>query len=308
MHGPAARSIVRRGYGHDRADYSMTVSRPSPTAVLLHPGFLLWIALLVLASLLLSAREAASEVLLKRVDGTDMAVEVLGQAGPVVVFESGLGQDMRSWDEVARPLSRGMRVVLYDRWGVGRSAARDRSVPVLASTVADQLAQLLRAINAPAPYILVGHSLGGLYVQSFARRYPHDVGAVVLIDAASPLEPPGVFVSTVPPKAGSIEAAEEAGVAPSVAEMLAGPAFPPVPLIVLAATNHGDTPEREALWHEVQARTAMLSPKGRLEVVEGAGHFIQKERPGAVISAVLEAARTVGANVSGCPAGSSTQR
>jgi hypothetical protein len=52
----------------------------------------------------------------------------------------------------------------------------------------------------------------------------------------------------------------------------------------------------------------MLSPKGRLEVVEGAAHFIQKERPGAVISAVLEAARTLGAKVSGCPAGSATQR
>ena len=55
-------------------------------------------------------------------------------------------------------------------------------------------------------------------------------------------------------------AIEEAGFAPSAAVMLAGPPFPPVPLIVLAATDHGVTPEREALWQEVQAQTAALSP------------------------------------------------
>ena len=69
--------------------------------------------------------------------------------------------------------------------------------------------------------------------------------------------------------------------------MLAGPPFPPVPLIVLAATDHGVTPEREALWHEVQAQTAALSPRGRLQVVPGSGHFIQNDRPEVVIDAVL---------------------
>ena len=71
--------------------------------------------------------------------------------------------------------------------------------------------------------------------------------------------------------------------------MLAGPGFPSVPLIVLAATDHGVTPELEALWQEVQARTAVLSPNGRLVVVEGSGHFIQGDRPQVVIDAVLDA-------------------
>ena len=96
------------------------------------------------------------------------------------------------------------------------------------------------------------------------------------------------------PNPGSIEAAEEAGFAPSVKAMLAGPPFPPVPVIVLAATNHGDTPEREALWRETQARTAALSPKGQLRIVDGSGHFIQIDRPQAVVDAVLEALRQTG--------------
>ena len=103
-----------------------------------------------------------------------------------------------------------------------------------------------------------------------------------------------MFGSTVPPNPSSICAVEEAGFAPSAAAMMAGPPFPPVPLIVLVATEHNVTPELEALWQEVQARTAALSPRSRLCIVEGAGHFIQNDRPQIVIEAVLEAMREAG--------------
>jgi len=58
---------------------------------------------------------------------------------------------------------------------------------------------------------------------------------------------------------------------------------------VLAATDHGVTPQPEALWQDVQAQTAPLSPKGRLAIVQDSGHSIQNDRPGVVIAAVLEA-------------------
>jgi pimeloyl-ACP methyl ester carboxylesterase len=236
---------------------------------------------------------------------TQLAYRLQGDAGPTVVFESGQGLGMASWERVAPRLAACARVVVYDRAGVGASPARPNNLPVMADSVADDLARLLRAIGASPPYILVGHSLGGLYVQAFARRNPGDVAAVVLVDAASPLEPPGVFVSTAPLAPGSISAAEEAGVAPSEAALLAGPPFPPIPLIVLAATDHDDTPQREALWQEVQSRTAALSPKGHLEVVNHSGHFIQIDRPDVVYAAVLEAARLSGRMLSGCPASGS---
>ena len=226
-----------------------------------------------------------------RIGETEIAFEKLGHAGPVIVFESGLGQDMRHWEAVAQPLAAWARPVLYDRPGIGRSGPRDGIRALLASTVADQLHALLHAIDAPRPYILVGHSLGGFYMQAFARKYPQETAALVLVDSASPFEPPGVFSSTVPPIPESIMAIEEAGFAPSAAVMLAGPPFPPVPLIVLAATDHGVTPEREALWQQVQAQTAALSPNNRLVIVPGSGHFIQSDRPQVVIDAVLEAMR-----------------
>jgi pimeloyl-ACP methyl ester carboxylesterase len=250
--------------------------------------------------LLLAACGAAGDVRRARVGDADIAYATFGRAGPVVVLESGLGEDMREWRAVAQALAPCARVVTYDRPGIGRSAPRPDVAPVLAGAVARELAELLRTLGMPPPYVLVGHSLGGLYVQAFARAMPGDVAAVVLVDASSPLEPPGVFVSTVPPQPGTIAAAEESGVAPSVASLLSGPPFPPVPLVVLAATDHGDTPAREALWRDVQARTAALSPRGRLVIVEGTGHFIQADRPAAVVDAVLQAAREAGADVAGC--------
>ena len=261
------------------------------------------VSCLVMAVLcVFAASVAATQVTMKRVGGEEMAVRILGNSGPWIVFEAGLNEGIETWEQVAPALAACARVVLYDRLGIGRSAPRPAHGPVLASAVADRLMRLLAAIDATPPYILVGHSLGGLYVQSVARRYPMSVAGVVLVDAASPYEPPGVFVSTVPPAPGSTAAAEEAGVAPSVRALLAGPPFPPLPLIVLAATDHGDTSERESLWRDVQARTAALSPKGHLEVVEGSGHFTQNDRPQAVIQAVLRLARESGADVSRCRA------
>jgi pimeloyl-ACP methyl ester carboxylesterase len=146
----------------------------------------------------------------------------------------------------------------------------------------------------------LGELLGGFYMQAFARNRPYEVAAVVLIDSASPFEPPGVFGSTDPPTTGSVMAMEEAGFAPSVTVMLAGPPFPPVPLVVLAATDHGATPEREALWRDVQVQTAALSPRGRLQVVHGSGHFIQSDRPEVVIQALLQLMRETGADTAEC--------
>ena len=105
-----------------------------------------------------------------RIGDAEIAFEKLGHAGPVIVFELGLGQDMRDWEAVAQPLAAWARPVLYDRPGIGRSGPRDGIRALLASTVADQLHALLNAIDAPRPYILVGHSLGGFYMQAFARN------------------------------------------------------------------------------------------------------------------------------------------
>lgn len=223
--------------------------------------------------------------------------------GPEVVFESGLGEGRNAWAAVVDALAPCLTTITYDRPGIGESPLRaDPNAPVLASQVASVLLAALRRRHLFGPYILVGHSLAGLYVQAFAREHPRRTAGVVLVDATSPLEPPGVFVSRTPPRPGSTAAAEEAGVAPSVAALLKGPPFPPVPLVVIAATGHGAPPKEEALWLDVQRRTARMSPKGQLVIVRG-GHSVPSERPAAVVSAVLSVAAKAGANVTACRRG-----
>jgi hypothetical protein len=85
----------------------------------------------------------------------------------------------------------------------------------------------------------------------------------------------------------------------SMTALRASSPFPRVPLIVIAASDHNDTPGREALWQEVQARPAMLSPRGKLVTVNG-GHFVQTESPQVVVTAILDAATAAGYDVAGC--------
>lgn len=236
--------------------------------------------------------------LLRHDAGSGLAYRLSGTRGPLVVFESATAETMATWDPVVARLGPCLRALTYDRRGVGSSAPLDTS-HVSAGEVAARLRRLLRDAALPEPFILVGHSIGGLYAQAFARAYPGSVAAVVLVDAASPLEPPNTFVPTQPPLPGTVAAAEESGVAASVEALRAGPTFPPVPLRVLAATRHDDTPAREALWQQVQARTAALSPKGRYVIVES-GHFVQAERPEAVAEAIRDAAREAGLAAAGC--------
>jgi len=101
--------------------------------------------------------------------------------GPTVVLESGSTLPAVLWEPVQTDVSRFARVVSYDRAGYGWSdpARRDRSWP----RVVDDLHALLQRAELPGPYILVGHSLGGLYARLFAARYPSEVAGMVLVDA-----------------------------------------------------------------------------------------------------------------------------
>jgi pimeloyl-ACP methyl ester carboxylesterase len=254
--------------------------RRSPRAVIV-----LAICLLlgtVPAPLALAARDAVIAV-----DGQRLHVRIFGKAGPTVVFEAGLGNGASTWRKVAPAVSRFARVVLYDRAGLGRSLPLSRpDAPITAAGVAASLRDLLRQAGLVPPFILVGHSAGGLYVQMFARRYPGDVAGIVLIDAASADAPPELK-TRARLKPGSAAYLEEAGMAASSEEVKRAGPFPDVPLVVVAATDHGLFFRKwEPLLMRLQRQLAELSPSGRLIVAEGSGHDVQIERPTLVVAAI----------------------
>ena len=114
------------------------------------------------------------------VGGRRMNIYCAGTGSPAVILDAGLGDTTAVWSRVQGPIARHTRVCSYDRAGMGFSdpttSARD------AGAIVRDLHALLRRAGIAPPYVLVGHSLAGLYTRLYADRYPRDVAGLVLID------------------------------------------------------------------------------------------------------------------------------
>jgi pimeloyl-ACP methyl ester carboxylesterase len=194
-------------------------------------------ALLAVPLVIFTPQVAASRDAIVAVNGQNFHIETLGSSGPTVVFEAGQGNDFTTWRLVAGPVAKFAHVVLYNRAGLGKSLPLMRkSTAVTADAVATDLRALLTAADIPPPYILVGHSLGGLYVQMFARKYPGDVSGVVLLDSSS-TDAPTELTTRATLEPGTAAYLEEEGVAESNRQVANAGPFPNVPLTVIAATD-----------------------------------------------------------------------
>ena len=120
------------------------------------------------------------------IDGRQVESLTLRHPGSsqVVVFESGSRGTIAAWGTVPERIAQEASVFVYNRPGYGHSAAA--ATPRDGRTMVEELRSLLRQKDLKPPYVLVGHSLGGLYMQLFARTYPQEVKALVLIDALYP--------------------------------------------------------------------------------------------------------------------------
>ena len=119
----------------------------------------------------------------KRVDigGRALHLVCVGSGQPTVVFEAGGGQFSDRWSAVQGPVSARLTACSYDRAGLGWSDAPPVEPYTMEKQVLD-LHALLTAAKVPGPYILVGHSVGGLLVRLYSDRYPNDVVGVVMVD------------------------------------------------------------------------------------------------------------------------------
>lgn len=105
-----------------------------------------------------------------------------GAGSPAVVLEAGLGGSALQWSRVQPEIARTTRVCSYDRAGMGWSDLGPN--PRSAAQIVSELHTLLQAAHVTAPYVLTGHSSGGLYIRLYASTYPTDVVGMVLVDAA----------------------------------------------------------------------------------------------------------------------------
>ena len=118
------------------------------------------------------------------VAGGRVFLRCIGEGAPTVVLEAGAGLDSSDWAPIQDEVARETRVCSYDRPGLGRSEALPDD-GLADEDVAPHLRSVLEKAGEEPPFVLAGHSMGGLYVRLFAAEYPGDVAGLVLVDSVS---------------------------------------------------------------------------------------------------------------------------
>jgi pimeloyl-ACP methyl ester carboxylesterase len=229
----------------------------------------------------------------------EFALERQQSSKPTVIFENGLGSSLQVWSDVFPVIAATHNVFTYNRPGYGNS--EESPTPRDAQHIVAELRENLLNLSLPPPYILVGHSAGGLYMQYFARRYPHEVTALILVDSTHPQQLKGQGAFENWPSwyrlffnlfASSTTQQELAMINLSGEQVLAEPVDLAKPVILLSALE--PMQESSPLADDAnQKRIDLLNlyPGARQIWVES-GHMIPLEAPQTVIDAVNSICQT----------------
>jgi pimeloyl-ACP methyl ester carboxylesterase len=120
------------------------------------------------------------------IGGYRLHLNCLGSGSPTVIFDSGLRDDSLAWYKVQPEVAKRERACTYDRAGLGWSDPSP--LPRTSRVMATELHTLLQNAQIRDPYILVGHSLGGMNMRMFAALYPQEVVGLVLVDSVYPYQ------------------------------------------------------------------------------------------------------------------------
>jgi pimeloyl-ACP methyl ester carboxylesterase len=223
-----------------------------------------------------------------------------GEGPRTVVLESGFGDTLDIWQTIQPQVAANCaRTFSYNRAGYVDSEPADAARDA-ASIVGELREELLRR-NLNPPYVLVGHSLGGLYMQYFARNFPGDVAGLVLIDSTHWQQGLKVDITADTPYQSrtaitlymplvmrrELSDSAEAGL-----EVNGSPSAWAIPTIVLSSTRIGpiETADQRARAVTLQNSIAADFPGARHVFVENSGHYIQRDKPAVVIDAIRDIA------------------
>lgn len=145
------------------------------------------IKILVTIAFVLNTFVVFSQEKLINVNGKNFNVYVKGfesrkKGAPAIIFENGLGMGLGNWNTVIDEIAKFAPVFAYDRAGVEKSDSIHRMPTV--KIVAENLKSILTTMKIAPPYVVIGHSMGGLYARGFAGFYPNDIAGLVFIDPA----------------------------------------------------------------------------------------------------------------------------
>jgi pimeloyl-ACP methyl ester carboxylesterase len=247
------------------------------------------------------------------VGGRRLFLRCIGHRSPTVVFEGGLTTD---WYPLQNQIAPFTRVCSYDHPNGPWSRSDPAPTPRTARDFAADLHTLLRVARVPGPYVLAGHSNGGLFTQLYASTHPGQVAGLVLIDAVhpayhqrrlamlKPVVPPEVWQTlrqeamTPQPRLLDPERVDIWTSERQTRQALRRCPLRPMPLVVLAH-GHPEDPgaafveQDEWLWRQLQRELAHSVPGGRLVVATNSGHDIQHQQPELVLDAIADVVQAV---------------
>jgi len=263
--------------------------------------------------------------------GRKLYLECRGAGSPTVVLEAGTGDRADVWSDpsghgepVLPAVARFTRVCAYDRPGTFRSPGKlSRSDPIAmprsARDIVLDLRALLRAAHVPGPYVLVGHSFGGLVARLYTTTYPRSTAGLVLIDAQNEhyaaaykkFLTPEQYTAAVlnpgpPPGLESYSAIERLSLEVSAAQMSQAQADTPLgrmPLVVLSHSRELPNPfglpadwpiePLERAFQDSQDKLADLVPGASHVIAAKSGHYIQLDQPELVTREIRRVVRAV---------------
>ena len=236
------------------------------------------------------------------VGGLQLHMHCMGRGTPAVVLEAGLGSDGSIWNKVEPDIARFAHVCDYDRAGLGRSGPATR--PHSNRRMAQELHALLVQARIAGPYVLVGHSMGGVNVRLFAAQHPDEVAGMVLVDGGDDASaafallpdaalsefgsgllrlPEGLDLETFMNGFRDLRNTNDSlGDTPLVV-LTHGKPLPPHPGIAREIEER-----MERLRGDLQAELPRLSSNGLQLIARNSGHFVQLDEPELVVAAVRE--------------------
>lgn len=244
----------------------------------------------------------------------------LGAGTPAIVIDVGAGESYHSWELIQEELAQDTRVCTYDRAGYGQS--EPGPMPRDSRREAAELHRLLQSAGEEGPFLLVGHSLGGLNMQLFAADYPEQTVGLVLLDpppeawmmgerfpelselfhqATSEMRATAASASASSDPEEKAQAAfleavaseHEQLFAQSAQQVAAIDSFGRLPLTVVGAAQpdprfgEQSSAFRE-FWNDELRKLAAKSERGRFILAEGSSHHIHLDAPQLVLDAIRE--------------------
>jgi pimeloyl-ACP methyl ester carboxylesterase len=231
-----------------------------------------------------------------------------GDGMPAVVIDQGQGLSIErgferpvafGWAKVFGELRKSTRVVMHDRAGLGESSVPES--PRACAEMVKDLRVVLSAAGLEPPYILVGHSIGGLNAQYFAAHFPGEVAGLILVDSSHPDQASRmtkvmrreVDPASSPEMIDFIRSAEQARSLTTLGSK---------PLVIVSQSSNAFAPpgisgaiwaKWRVVWGELQTDFLRLSSDSRRIVAEHAGHHVQAEEPQLVVDSILEVLKSV---------------